>query len=61
MIQDIADALAQSWHNFARASIEFVPRLVAATIIFAGGLLVAILVRQDIILSGTPPKRKPIM
>jgi len=48
MIQDIADALAQSWHNFARASIEFVPRLVAATIIFAGGLLVAILVRRAI-------------
>jgi small-conductance mechanosensitive channel len=48
MIQDIADALAQSWHNFARAAIEFVPRLVAATIIFAGGLLVAILVRRAI-------------
>jgi hypothetical protein len=48
MIQDIADALGQSWHNFARAFVEFVPRLVAATIIFAGGLVVAILVRRAI-------------
>lgn len=48
MIQDIADALALSWHNFARAFVEFVPRLVAATIIFAGGLVVAILVRRAI-------------
>ena len=36
MIQEIADALAQSWHNFAAAFVQFVPRLVAATIIFAG-------------------------
>jgi small-conductance mechanosensitive channel len=48
MIQDIADALAQSWHNFARGFVEFVPRLVAATIIFAGGLVVAILVRRAV-------------
>jgi hypothetical protein len=48
MIQDIADALVQSWHNFATAFVLFVPRLVAATIIFAGGFLVALLVRRII-------------
>jgi len=48
MIQDIADALAQSWHNFATAFVLFVPRLVAATIIFAGGFVVALLVRRAI-------------
>jgi hypothetical protein len=48
MIQDIADALLQSWHNFATAFVLFVPRLVAATIIFAGGLLVSLLVRRAI-------------
>ena len=36
MIQEIAAALAQSWRDFATAFILFVPRLVAATIIFAG-------------------------
>ncbi len=46
MIQDIADALAQSWHNFATAFVQFVPRLVAAAIIFAGGFLVAVLARR---------------
>ena len=46
MIQDIADALAQSWHNFATAFVLFVPRLVAATIIFAGGLVVALIARR---------------
>jgi hypothetical protein len=46
MIQQIADALAQSWHNFATAFALFVPRLVAAAIIFAGGLLVAVVVRR---------------
>jgi len=46
MIQEIARALAQSWHNFATASVLFVPRLIAATIIFAGGFVVAILVRM---------------
>ena len=45
MIQEIAGALAQSWHNFAAAFVLFVPRLVAATIIFAGGFLVAAVVR----------------
>jgi mechanosensitive ion channel-like protein len=42
MIQEIAAALAQSWRDFATASILFVPRLVAATIIFAVGFVVAI-------------------
>jgi len=45
MIQEIADALVQSWRNFASAFVLFVPRLVAAAIILAVGLLVAILVR----------------
>jgi hypothetical protein len=45
MIQEIAAALAQSWHNFATAFVLFVPRLVAATIIFAVGFVVAILAR----------------
>src|ERR1700733_12714621 len=48
MIQDIADALVQSWHNFANAFVLFVPRLVAATIIFAGGFVVALLVRRGV-------------
>ena len=46
MIQDIADALMQSWRNFASAFVLFVPRLVAATIIFAGGFLIAALARR---------------
>ena len=46
MIQDIADALVQSWRNFASAFVLFVPRLVAATIIFAGGLVVSLIVRR---------------
>ena len=46
MIQDIADALVQSWNTFATAFVLFVPRLAAATIIFAGGLVVAILARR---------------
>src|SRR4029453_15352332 len=45
MIEEIAAALAQSWRDFATAFVLFVPRLVAATIIFAVGFLVAILVR----------------
>jgi hypothetical protein len=48
MIEDIADALAQSWHSFAKGFAEFVPRLVAATIIFFGGLVVALVVRRAI-------------
>jgi hypothetical protein len=43
MIQEIAEALAQSWRNFATA---FVPRLVAGTIIFAAGFVVALLARR---------------
>jgi mechanosensitive ion channel-like protein len=46
MIQEIAEALAQSWHNFATAFVLFVPRLVAATIIFAGGVVVALIARR---------------
>jgi mechanosensitive ion channel-like protein len=46
MIQEIADALVQSWNNFAEAFVLFVPRLVAAAIIFAGGFIVALLVRR---------------
>jgi hypothetical protein len=46
MIQEIAQALAQSWHNFATAFVLFVPRLVAATIIFAGGFVVAVIARR---------------
>jgi Mechanosensitive ion channel, conserved TM helix len=48
MIQDIADALVQSWRNFASAFVLFVPQLVAATIIFAGGLVVSLIARRII-------------
>ncbi len=48
MIEDIADALLQSWRNFATAFVLFVPRLVAATIIFAGGFVVSLLARRVI-------------
>jgi hypothetical protein len=48
MIQEIAAALAQSWDNFATAFVLFVPRLVAATIIFAGGFVIAIVSRKII-------------
>jgi hypothetical protein len=46
MIPEIAAALAQSWQSFATAFVLFVPRLVAAAILFAGGFLIAILVRR---------------
>jgi len=46
MIQDIGEALVQSWRNFASAFVLFVPRLVAATIIFGGGFVIALLVRR---------------
>jgi hypothetical protein len=46
MIQEIAEALAQSWRNFATAFVLFVPRLVAGTIIFAAGFVVALLARR---------------
>src|SRR5499427_270804 len=46
MIQDIGEALVQSWRNFASAFVLVVPRLVAATIIFAGGFLIAALARR---------------
>jgi len=46
MIREIAEALAQSWHNVAAAFVLFVPRLVAATIIFFGGFIAAAVVRR---------------
>jgi mechanosensitive ion channel-like protein len=46
MIQQIADALAQSWQNFASAFALFVPRLIAAAIIFVVGLMVALVLRR---------------
>jgi len=48
MIQEIADALVESWRNFATAFVLFVPRFVAAIIIFGGGFAVSLLVRQAI-------------
>ena len=48
MIQEIAEALVQSWRNFAEAFVQFVPRLVAATIIFAGGFVLSILARRAV-------------
>ena len=48
MIQEIADALVQSWRNFATAFVLFVLRLVAALIIFAGGFAIALVVRMAI-------------
>jgi hypothetical protein len=48
MIQEIADALIESWRNFAAAFVLFVPRLVAATIIFCAGFVVAILARRAV-------------
>ena len=48
MLQEIIDALAQSWQNFATAFVLFVPRMVAAAIIFAGGFVFALIVRRVI-------------
>ena len=48
MVQEIADALVQSWRNFASAFVLFVPRLVAAAIIFAGGFVVSLAARRAI-------------
>jgi hypothetical protein len=48
MIEEIAYALVQSWRNFAAAFVLFVPRLVAASIIFVGGFVVSLLVRRAI-------------
>jgi hypothetical protein len=48
MIEEIATALVQSWRNFAAAFVLFVPRLVAASIIFVGGFVVSLLVRRGI-------------
>lgn len=45
MLQEIADALAQSWRNFAAAFAQFVPRLIAALIILTLGFLVAAVAR----------------
>ena len=48
MIQEIADELVRSWRNFATAFVLFVPRLVAATIIFGGGFVIAIVARRGV-------------
>jgi hypothetical protein len=48
MIQEIANALVESWRNFATAFVLFVPRLVAAAILFAGGFVISLLVRRGI-------------
>jgi hypothetical protein len=48
MIQEIASALAESWRNFATAFAHFVPRLIAAAIIFTLGGVVATLARVAI-------------
>jgi hypothetical protein len=45
MIQEIGAALVHSWRNFAGAFVLFVPRLAAATIIFAGGFVVSLVAR----------------
>ena len=45
MIHEITAALAQSWHNLANAFVQFVPRLIAAAIIFAAGFVVAVVAR----------------
>ena len=48
MIQEIADELVRSWRNFATAFVQFVPRLVAAAIIFGGGFVIAIVARRAV-------------
>ena len=48
MIEEIAAALVQSWRNAATAFIQFVPRLVAATIIFVAGFAVSLVARRVI-------------
>jgi hypothetical protein len=48
MIQEIADALVESWRNFATAFVQFVPRLVAATIIFWVGFIIALVARRAV-------------
>jgi hypothetical protein len=46
MSQEIANALLESWRTFATAFVLFVPRLVAAIIIFVIGFFVALVVRR---------------
>jgi hypothetical protein len=48
MIHEIGTALVESWRNFATAFVQFVPRLVAATIIFAVGFVISIVVRRAV-------------
>jgi Mechanosensitive ion channel, conserved TM helix len=48
MIQEITAALVQSWRNAATALVQFVPRLVAATIIFVAGFVVSLVTRRVI-------------
>jgi hypothetical protein len=46
MIHEIGAALAQSWQNLTSAFVLFVPRLIAAAIIFAAGFVVAVIIRR---------------
>jgi hypothetical protein len=48
MIQQIADALLQSWRNFADGFALFVPRVLAALIIFSVGWIVAATARSGL-------------
>jgi hypothetical protein len=48
MVQEIAAALIQSWRNFATAFVQFVPKLVAATIIFTVGFVLSLVVRRAV-------------
>jgi hypothetical protein len=48
MILEIQHALLQSWRNFVTAFALFVPRLVAAAIIFGGGFVVALAARWSV-------------
>jgi hypothetical protein len=49
MLQQIADALTQSWRDFASGFAMFVPRLIAAIIIVAIGWGLAILARTAVL------------
>jgi hypothetical protein len=48
MLEQIADALVQSWRNFATAVALFVPRLIAALIIIAIGWAIAAAARAGV-------------
>ena len=48
MSQEIFNALLESWRTFATAFVLFVPRLVAAIIIFVIGFFVAVVARRAV-------------